>query len=73
MSSRDAIELSLGLPIPWEVFEDLVYNILVSDDLPSLRKLGGGNDWGLDAESMIYLGEGAASRIAVQVAENSTT
>lgn len=49
MSSRDAIETAIGAPIDWGKLEQVVYEILVNDDMPSLRKLGGVNDGGADA------------------------
>lgn len=49
MPNTDAIELALNSPLDWGLFEKLVHDILVSDDFPRLRKIGGRGDKGIDA------------------------
>jgi len=46
---RDAIELALTSPMDWQKFEIVACELLMSDDLPRLRKLGGASDEGRDA------------------------
>ncbi len=64
--SRDLVATSLSGRIDWHTLEELVYAVLVDDDLPTLRRIGGGNDYGVDAESVTYEVEGR-KRTIVQV------
>lgn len=58
MASRDAIETAVGSPIDWAELEQIVYEILVNDDMPSLIRLGGVGDGGADAiEESFYKNE----------------
>ncbi len=63
----DLVEASLSGPIDWARFESLVHAVLVNDDLPDLRKIGGGGDYGIDAESVFYDVSGRTRRTIVQV------
>lgn len=47
--SGDAVAFALTAPIDWYKLESLAYDILVADDFPTLRKIGGVGDDGVDA------------------------
>lgn len=47
--SGDTIENVLAAPMDWSKLEALAYDVLVADDFPSLRKIGGVGDDGMDA------------------------
>lgn len=67
MPARDVVATALAAPIDWVRFEELVYSVLVADDLPRLRKLGNRADQGVDAqEETFYDGQRRVSTI-VQV------
>ncbi len=70
MADIDVIEFSLNAPIDWARFERVVFELLSSDDLPTLRKVGGPNDLGIDAEEAFFIKE--EDRIVVQVTSQKT-
>jgi len=47
--SRDVVATAIAAPIDWGRLEELVCAVLVADDFPSLRKVGGIGDLGVDA------------------------
>ena len=47
--SGDAIEHALAAPMDWGKLESLAYDVLAADDFPTLRKIGGVGDEGVDA------------------------
>lgn len=47
--SGDTIEHALTAPMDWGKLESLAYDVLVADDFPTLRKIGGVGDAGVDA------------------------
>lgn len=70
--SRDLIADTLASPIEWNKLESICYDILLQDDLPSLRKLGGVGDGGADAiEESFYENERNTSCV-VQVTSQAT-
>lgn len=67
MPSNDLIRSTLARPMEWQQFEQLIYEILLQDDFPSLKQMGGGNDQGIDSvETMFYRDTSQTHRI-VQV------
>ncbi|MCB1466021.1 MAG: hypothetical protein KDK08_02445, partial [Rhizobiaceae bacterium] len=65
--NRDPIEKKLSEPIDWELFEKVVYEVLVNDDYPRLRRLGGRGDDGLDAVEERYYVDPAQKKTIIQV------
>ncbi len=47
--SGDTIEQAITAPIDWGKLEAIAYDVLVADDFPTLRKIGGVGDDGMDA------------------------
>jgi hypothetical protein len=47
--SGDVIEHVLAAPMDWGKLEALVYDVLLADDFPTLRRIGGVGDAGMDA------------------------
>lgn len=67
MVARDAIAEAIAQPIDWRRFEELAYAVLVADDLPNLRKVGGVGDDGVDSlEEAFYEGV-RGTQVIVQV------
>ena len=54
MLSEDLVAAALRRPMDWGQFEILVTDLLRSDDMPAIRKLGGRHDSGLDAKDESY-------------------
>ncbi|MDI9272283.1 hypothetical protein [Stenotrophomonas sp. PFBMAA-4] len=69
--SVDLVEASLSGPIDWARLESLVHAVLVNDDLPDLSKIGGGGDYGIDAESVFYDVLNRTRRTVVQVSSTA--
>lgn len=67
MASRDIVEVALTAPIDWGQFEKLVTEVLTSDDLPRLRKLGGSADQGADAIQEAFYRAEQKTDIVVQI------
>lgn len=68
MASQDAITLALSAPMDWGAFEALAHEVLLQDDFPRLRRLGGGSDKGLDAiDEVFYLGSRGNTQAVIQV------
>ena len=67
MPTYDAIQLELSAPIDWEQFESLVYEILLQDDFPRLRKLGGVGDQGADAVQETFYEDQSRLETVVQI------
>ena len=63
----DAIELALNSPMDWSKVESVVYEVLVNDDLPSLRKVGGVADEGVDAVQESFYSDEKNVDVIVQV------
>lgn len=56
--SRDLIADAIAAPIDWGVLERLAHDILVADDFPTLRQIGGRGDHGMDSvEESFYNAE----------------
>ena len=71
MPGRDIVSTAIAGPLDWARFEDLVYAVLVADDLPRLRKIGGFADGGVDAqEEVFYNGERGVPTI-VQISSST--
>lgn len=47
--SGDTIEQAIAAPMDWGKLEAIAYDVLVADDFPTLRKIGGVGDDGMDA------------------------
>lgn len=47
--SGDTIEQAITVPIDWGKLEAISFDVLVADDFPTLRKIGGIGDEGMDA------------------------
>ena len=47
--SGDTIEQAITAPMDWGKLEAIAYDVLVADDFPTLRKIGGFGDDGMDA------------------------
>lgn len=67
MPNRDAIELALSSPLDWTTFEKVVAEVLIQDDFPRLRKLGGGNDFGIDGLDTAFYGDESRTAAVVQI------
>lgn len=52
--SGDVIEQALAAPIDWSKLEAIAYDALVADDFPTLRKIGGVGDDGMDAVEEVF-------------------
>lgn len=63
----DLVRTRLERPIDWEVFEQLVVEVLAQDDLPNLRKLGGRDDHGADGVQDVFYGNQVRTECVVQV------
>ncbi len=72
MASSDLIETRLSQPMDWAVFEKLVYEVLIGDDLPKLKKIGGGHDEGVDAVVETYYADEREMTTVVQVTSERT-
>jgi len=73
MANIDMIELALSAPIDWGKFESIVYDLLVEDGYPQLRKLGGRGDHGLDSfEEAFYSHKSSLLEVAVQITSQKT-
>lgn len=64
---RDVIATMLAGPLDWTRFESLAHAVLVADDLPRLRKLGGGHDKGADAVEEGFYDGGRRIETIVQI------
>lgn len=67
MPSRDLVELALSSPMDWTQFESLSFEVLIRDDLPRLRKLGGVADAGADAVEEAFYQDDSELSTVVQV------
>lgn len=67
MPSRDLVEFALSSPMDWEVFESLAYDVLVRDDIPTLRKLGHTRDAGVDAVEESFFQDTSRQTVIVQI------
>lgn len=65
--TADVIERALRAPLDWEMLEGLAHAVLVADDLPTLRKLGGIGDQGIDAVEEAFYDAERQVRTVVQV------
>jgi hypothetical protein len=72
MATADVIRVSLTSPMDWAKFEDLAYEILIQDDLPSLRKIGGTGDLGRDAIEESFWGSTVKTNVVVQITSEQT-
>jgi hypothetical protein len=67
MPNLDLIEASLSRPMDWGAVEKLVYDILVQDDLPTLRRIGGVGDEGVDAIDEAFYEDEQRTETVVQI------
>lgn len=67
MPSVDLIEVAMSQPMDWKKFESMVCALLVEDDFPSLRRLGGYGDHGLDAVEEAFYDSERVLQTAVQI------
>ena len=65
--SLDLVRMRLLQPIDWGVFESLVCEVLLNDDLPALRKLGGVADDGAYAVQESFFDSETIETTVVQV------
>ncbi|MCH7727657.1 MAG: hypothetical protein IH991_14420, partial [Planctomycetes bacterium] len=72
MPNLDLIEASLMQPMDWEQVEALVCDVLIQDDFPRLRRLGGVGDEGADAvEEAFYQDEQRIETVVQITSEKS--
>jgi hypothetical protein len=67
MPNLDLIEASLARPMDWGKVESMVCEILLQDDFPRLRKLGGVGDEGSDAVEEAFLQDEQRIETVVQI------
>ncbi len=67
MATKDVIQLALAGEVDWSRFEQVVNEILRNDDLPAIRKIGGGADRGLDGIQEAFFDGAVKSAVAIQV------
>ena len=67
MSFPDLVRSTLARPMDWSQFERLVCEILQQDDLPSLQKIGGQADEGIDGIDEVLYGDQIRVRAVVQI------
>jgi hypothetical protein len=72
MHREDTIQFALSAPIDWAKFEALVFEILLQDDMPNLRKLGGVGDGGADAIEEVFFEDGRRPGRVVQATSEKT-
>ena len=72
MAYQDLIRQALQLPMDWEEVERLVYNVLVQDDLPSLRRIGLRGDQGKDAVQESFYENQSQTDVVVQITSEKT-
>ena len=65
--TADVIERALQAPLDWGKFEKLSYAILIADDLPTLRMIGGVGDLGMDAVEEVFYDAERQVKTVVQV------
>jgi hypothetical protein len=72
MASRDVVAEAIAKPMDWGRFEELAYALLVADDLPRLRKIGGGSDEGIDSQEESFFDAQRKIATVVQVTSQRT-
>lgn len=73
--SGDTIEQAITAPMDWGKLEAIAYDVLVADDFPTLRKIGGVSDDGMDAveESFYEAARNVTTVIQVTSAQGQKT
>lgn len=72
MVQKDIIREAVQQRIDWGKFESVVVDVLRCDDLPSIRKLGGGSDGGADAECWSFYENAAVLEQVIQITSEKT-
>ena len=67
MYAGDVIEDALTIPMDWAKLEALAHEVLLSDDFPTLRKIGGSGDQGMDAVEEAFFDGNRKVMTVVQV------
>lgn len=65
--TADTIERAVKAPLDWGKFEALAHAVLVADDLPTLRRIGGVGDLGMDAVEEAFFDAARRVTTVVQV------
>lgn len=72
MVSPDLVRVALSRPIEWAQFESMVSEILLQDDFPNLRKMGGIADEGIDAIDEAFYDDELRTKSVVQITSQRT-